>query len=127
MLPLAACDGLLACSVEGAEVFRPLRLHAGWEGPRQDALLIMNDEESEGLAAGRTWLKAGLAAGRVGFCSFPTNPGWQTIGSCQNHLERQGRGPGRGEEMFFCPVKEPFVLSLHNSSCLRTPSLGHWL
>lgn len=33
MHPLAACIGLLACSVEGAEVFRLLRLHAGWDGP----------------------------------------------------------------------------------------------
>lgn len=30
MLPLAACDGLLARSVEGAEVFRPLQ---GGKGP----------------------------------------------------------------------------------------------
>lgn len=35
----------------------------------------MSDEEGEGLAVGRIWLKAGLAAGRLGFCSFPTKPG----------------------------------------------------
>lgn len=33
MLALAACDGLLARSVEGEEVFRPLRLRERWDGP----------------------------------------------------------------------------------------------
>lgn len=54
----------------------------------------MSDEESEGLAVGRAWLKARLAAGMVGFCSFPTDPG-KLLDPVQNHLEGQGRGPGR--------------------------------
>lgn len=85
----------------------------------------MSDEESEGLPVGRAWLKARLAASRVGFCSFPTDPG-KLLDPVQNHLEGQGRGPGRGEK-FSCPGKEPFALRSHTSSCLRAPSLEHWL
>lgn len=69
----------------------------------------MSDEEGEGLAVGRAWLKTRLAVSqrqaedRVGSCSFPT-----TLGKLLDPVKIvcKGRGEDLGEERRWSSAQE---------------------
>lgn len=55
------------------------------------------------LSVGRAWLKARLPAGRIGFFSFPPNPG-KLLDPVKNIWK--GRGEDLGEDQRFFSAQE---------------------